>query len=473
MNDLCKAISGYLPKGTYTHSYHVHAATSPVVPDASLFPTDPTIQVDRTDRLISLSAVRSTTPATPQTQDAQQQDEVFIFSMSVSEYTITPTKDARPAVEHYIYIEKVDTSGAMDRDAQPKVSSSRAVVLGYLEYILHALGISATVSIHVFARPQPEYLFNRSDSNPGKTQLSDLGLLKWWMKTLSLLKVDSASSRMVSGHLYVPGESTRTLNEVFKLGDSSPTVVWSWFLPYHDDALALQVVPRFPDDARTKVLTEHADETTTVAEMKEMLPLTGECNGRRSGFFTVTIESAEAGGRSSGAEPPMLLPTTKSRAEFERLLESNAGLSFDDVAAARESSATMLQNLRRVRAASGTLAPSNESMAAPPENKRTVVPVNNIQGLIKSKTGSIQGLVKRKVTPVQSPATPAMQEKGKVNPVGKAIVDSQSKTKASFGTGSAQDCPVSKRPIAEDNEPPASKRPRGSETASKADSAGR
>ncbi|KAI8585390.1 histone acetylation protein-domain-containing protein [Geranomyces variabilis] len=399
-------------------AFQIFTLSSPPRNAASVLPNCP--DAVATDRLLLL-AQASSMSSPPSSNPA-----VFISALRVTEY-------ATPAQTH-IHIAKLDTSGH-----HTNASLARALAAAYISHATAAAfssSVTSTITIHVFARAQPAYLFPGSEHNTAKHALSDRALLKWWAGTL-VAAVATTAAASATAHLYVPGETTRSMRDVWAACCSAPTataisappIAWEWGLApcasnaggaanaraVLADQRARDVVVRFPDDARTKVLESHADADTTVAELQDMLALTGECNGRLSGFFQVELRGCEqktSTDKSSAPSPSSSWPGM-TREAFEAAERFLMGLEFARLEDAVRSSRLLEEHLT-----SSGITPMNIDVHPAPAHTKSLQqhssPVMSsdkckqpaddaepavIQSLVKRKeapaTKSVQGLVKR------------------------------------------------------------------------------
>jgi hypothetical protein len=225
-------------------------------------------------------------------------NEGFVYGLQTSEFTLFPSgSDDRTRT--YIYIEKVDSSGHASELITLDAQLSKRLVKGYLKYCqLYCVG--SRISVHLFARSQPQYLFPLSAKSTSKRILSERNLIRWWKKTLSFACVNLKVS---SAYWFVPGESTQTLGDIVRATQNSDeSLKWNWGLQCEGAAsneMATKVIPSFPDDAKTKAMSL-AGTGATIGDVKELLATTGECgSGRMAGFFGFTLRDDSAHGKSS------------------------------------------------------------------------------------------------------------------------------------------------------------------------------
>ncbi|KAJ2543989.1 hypothetical protein GGF49_001631 [Coemansia sp. RSA 1853] len=138
-----------------------------------------------------------------QNQEERQKKESQIiseFRLEAHEFTsltleVGASRIPQQAITVNACIEKVDTSGEL----QSRMPLARMMVAGYvcsLQRYSKALDV-ASVGVHLFARAQPEYLFAKSQHNPGKHTLDDIGL-SWTVAML--LEMLAVSEECGSGH---------------------------------------------------------------------------------------------------------------------------------------------------------------------------------------------------------------------------------------------------------------------------------
>ncbi|KAJ2567971.1 hypothetical protein GGH12_000102 [Coemansia sp. RSA 1822] len=129
------------------------------------------------------------------------------------------------------------------------------MVAGYvcsLQRYSKALDV-ASVGVHLFARAQPEYLFAKSQHNPG-----------------------SQSGFKIGAN-----------------GTALPSVNWKWGLSHPAEAIAHNCVWQFPDDPITRLLAKSHTQSWTVAMLLEMLAVSEECgSGHRTAYFSVMLPIA-------------------------------------------------------------------------------------------------------------------------------------------------------------------------------------
>lgn len=181
-----------------------------------------------------------------------------------------------------VYISKVDTTTT---STDYKGLTGR-VVESYIS------SLPPSTSVFVFARAQPQYLFAKSAENKSKAVLNDRELVFWWLSVLN--KVPSKCT----GWWCVPGieDMSTALIEIGarKRGwTSSEKIKWNYGTSYSPDAEANMVIPRFDDDAKSRLLksTAEDDKKMTVTDFWNLLAFGEECgSGKITGFFELKLE---------------------------------------------------------------------------------------------------------------------------------------------------------------------------------------
>ncbi|KAJ2077843.1 hypothetical protein H4R24_004882 [Coemansia sp. RSA 988] len=212
-------------------------------------------------------------------------------------------------------IEKLDTSGMLSS----RMPLARQIVAGYLcslQKYRKALNVPV-VGVHLFARAQHEYLFAKSQDNPGKHILDDLALIKWWQRTISFALIYAMShvsyslqsnakessgeeavahkcpSEKVVAHCVIPGAEPNdayTFTGAQSVTEAADRVDWKWGLPYPSDSLAHDCVLQFPDDPITRLLAEPHSRGWSVAMLLEMLSVSEECgSGHRAAYLSAWL----------------------------------------------------------------------------------------------------------------------------------------------------------------------------------------
>lgn len=260
-----------------------------------------------------------------------------------------------------IFISKADSTGFLHQlKIPPKVSLLRLISNTFLAFLVRTRqrsGVRLVVSL--FARAQNQYLFPGSVENEKKHVLDDRGLIKWWCRALEPIlrqyEPESTSSekglldrRMESvknsatAFLIVPGCDRFEVRGFFPPSaktDAKDRVRWSNSYPRqqlcrHPDAPPRCLVPRFPDDPKTRFLIDLDDElpkgdigsnsgqwrsVKCLDQFWDMMSFRQECSaGRLVGFLWVVIN------------PPGLVNST-------RMVESVSGHNGNGTTSGAES----------------------------------------------------------------------------------------------------------------------------------------
>lgn len=100
-----------------------------------------------------------------------EQDGIAVLALALSLYEPLASESPPPGEQVTAYIDKLDSSGFLERAKDASVSLSRSVLEGLVEALL---AIYSRLRLHVFARAQPQFLFPLSAKNPEKRILGVL-----------------------------------------------------------------------------------------------------------------------------------------------------------------------------------------------------------------------------------------------------------------------------------------------------------
>ncbi|KAJ3053564.1 hypothetical protein HK097_003941 [Rhizophlyctis rosea] len=358
----------HLHLASFTSKVRIRVAEQESLPDTNVLPNQPTV---RHDILILISVLDAST------------SETFVFGLCANRY-ISTSKALH-------YIEKIDTT-------TPPPSLARAVVRGYVAHALHASPTHET-SIHIFARPQPQYLFPKSADNVAKRKLSGPQLVRWWLRTVTL---PTGHLPSCDRHWIVPGLTEREAERMVKpeLGSDASSWRYGWSHNPTDDPK--RTIPRFPDDAKTRVLEMFPpDEPLTLSEFTEVLAETPECSqGNISGFITIVAPT-----QCTPPPPPQqqqptkpLLPQQSFQSIFEMLMTED----FSTLERAKTSTAKITALIDSLQPNASTDVVVTQS-SSPPSSSSTQSPppptqpptIMNLQNLVKRKPADVQGLTKK------------------------------------------------------------------------------
>ncbi|CAI7577585.1 unnamed protein product [Penicillium crustosum] len=260
--------------------------------------------------------------------NSNDDSEIIIFGMEVMVYNTAHLTT--------IFISKADSTGFLHLLKLPtKVSVLRLVSNTFLSFLARTRqrpGVRLVVSL--FARAQNQYLFPGSIENAEKHVLDDRGLIKWWCRVLdpilrehepesdlretkALDQTVEAAKASATAYLIVPScDRFETRNFFPPTAKTDPQDRPRWLNSYplkqlcHDPSAPPRcLVPRFPDDPKTRFLMDldgelpEENEGQSVAlnpgrwrsvrsldQFWEMMSFRQECSaGRLVGFLWLVI----------------------------------------------------------------------------------------------------------------------------------------------------------------------------------------
>ncbi|KAJ3413521.1 hypothetical protein HDV05_007904 [Chytridiales sp. JEL 0842] len=336
---------------------------------------------------------------------------IMVYGLQASEFTVRRS-DVSSGDRTYLYIEKVDSTGYSNITKGANIL--RSILKGFINYLTRTAP-GGSISLHLFARAQPQYLFPHSAKNPAKRVLNDRQLIEWWMKTLLYINSENLqSSNAVDqqyGWWFVPGESEHSMSDIIRRSTShlqlSFTFEWKWGFLFAKEGLpAKATYPRFPDDAKTKAL-KLVDKSVSQSDFKEILATTGECSsGRLAAFFGLCV-SGRAGIEQSTSireEMPVKASAGLEPKEFAQFFDTLMLQDFSSESVAQSSTTLLFNKMdcltsghEAIQIASAKKSSGTIYQAKP----TTTVPVNNLQSFVKRKDPSkeatnIQSFVKKK-----------------------------------------------------------------------------
>lgn len=297
-----------------------HVSSAPT-PCGALFAAPPGEQSESTfceNHFLSVSAA----------SDEHDGAEVIVFGMEVLVYSTTHLTT--------IFVSKADSTGYLHvLKLPPRASVLRRISGTFLSYLVQTRqrpGVRLVLSL--FARAQNQYLFPGSIENPEKHVLDDRGLIKWWCRAVDPIlreyepesgshdkgaadqAAESAKSS-ATAFLIVPGcdkFETRGFFPPSAKTDDKDRPRWVNSYPVRQlcdnpSAPPRCLIPRFPDDPKTRFLidlddelpeqtessgaTENAGQWRSVKSLDqfwEMMSFRQECSaGRLVGFLWLVI----------------------------------------------------------------------------------------------------------------------------------------------------------------------------------------
>ncbi|KAI9149584.1 Histone acetyltransferase rtt109 [Paramyrothecium foliicola] len=304
-----------LPKDHVFGIYHL--STPPRKVDA-LCSAPPNERPDRTYCENHFLAVSIDCPPTSAggTEDAKGAARpVLVLGVEVFIYTTAHSTT--------LFVSKADSTGHLNLLNLPRGTPSpiREVCAAFIAHLVaerRRKDVQFVVSL--FARAQAQYLFPGSVDCPGKHVLDDRGLVKWWCRVLNPLLEQPPTGtgpiwKSTKGYLLVPGLDDYEMRAFIPRGSAS---LWSLghalerISHYHGEFDWLPprcLIPRFPDDPKSRFRDELDEEAAKTGAMRttgiwksvktldtfwEMMAYRQECSsGRLTGFIWVVFDDKE------------------------------------------------------------------------------------------------------------------------------------------------------------------------------------
>ncbi|KAL2830671.1 histone acetylation protein-domain-containing protein [Aspergillus pseudoustus] len=248
--------------------------------------------------------------------------EIIVFGIEVLVYTTAHLTT--------IFVSKADSTGHLHLlNAAPKSSILRRLTNTFLSFLVRTHqrpGVRLVVSL--FARAQNQYLFPGSIENAEKHVLDDRGLIKWWCRALDPIlreyqsesgsqeqdkKHEESAHSSATAYLIVPScDKFETKGFFPPSAKSDDKARPRWLNAYPLNQLCSNpgapprcLVPRFPDDPKTRFLIDLDDElpedgatkgsgqwrsVKSLDQFWEMMSFRQECSaGRLVGFLWLVI----------------------------------------------------------------------------------------------------------------------------------------------------------------------------------------
>ncbi|KAI9498881.1 histone acetylation protein-domain-containing protein [Zychaea mexicana] len=353
-----------LPSGTQFNVYDVRTQPTP----CQLFRDEKTTSQHHLILVTGTTSIKEEADSANDVhhQDLQRQEQgekqqQLVCGIEADEFE---TVHSNGVIEKTVYIGKVDTTGAF------KGIVSK-VVRAYIKSV-------SPCTVHVFARSQRQYLFHQSANNNDKQVLPDRDLLRWWYKLLTVsleqtkqeqkptknttttttaksglfgswwkwMTSGSKNSNNASasvmrkqrvGWLSIPSiDDEQSANyEIGRKKDASSSSLWKYGYPYDPEAEAAEVLPRFEDDAKSRLLKSFKgnddDDKMTVKDFWATLGITEECGHHLTGFFVVQLDDES----DNTVEKEGCKEITRDR--YTLLWNHFMNLNFEDVASNKKS----------------------------------------------------------------------------------------------------------------------------------------
>ncbi|PYH88982.1 hypothetical protein BO71DRAFT_403415 [Aspergillus ellipticus CBS 707.79] len=306
--ELGELLAEQLPAGVPLTIRHVSSTPSPC---AALFAAPPGETPEPTFCTSHFLGASIHLPD-PDRGHADADAEVIVFGVEVLVYSTAHLTT--------IFVSKADSTGHLHRLAHaPKVSILRRLSHSFLSFLVHTHqrpGVRLVVSL--FARAQNQYLFPGSIENPEKHVLDDRGLIKWWCRVADPIlrdcepesgshekglrdhQTESAKSS-ATAFLIVPGcdrFETKSFFPGTARADDPARPRWVNGYPVHqlcDNPTAPPrcLVPRFPDDPKTRFLVDLDDELPKGKEKQKEESESGSGSGESTTGQWRSVRSLE------------------------------------------------------------------------------------------------------------------------------------------------------------------------------------
>lgn len=289
--DLGDLLAKVLPTGAELTVRHI---SSTPAPSAALFAAAPGQEPEST---FCESHFLSVSIDSPKDDGA----EIIVFGMEVLIYNSAHLTT--------IFVSKADSTGLLHLLKLPhKISVLRLISHKFLSHLARTHqrpGVRLVVSL--FARAQNQYLFPGSIENAEKHVLDDRGLIKWWCRavdpilsehepesvsqdTKSLDQTVEAAKASATAYLIVPGcdrLETRSFFPATAKADVQGRPRWLASYPLkqmvHDPSAPPRcLIPRLPDDPKTRFLIDLDDELPETAEGEKPFPSAGQWRSVKS-----------------------------------------------------------------------------------------------------------------------------------------------------------------------------------------------
>ncbi|KAI4213148.1 MAG: hypothetical protein LQ351_004302 [Letrouitia transgressa] len=208
-----------------------------------------------------------------------------------------------------VFVSKADSTGYISLLQLPKETPSplKTISSVFLEHLVTGRRRKdRQLVVSLFARAQDQYLFPGSIENSGKHVLDDRGLVKWWCRVLDpLLEQESLVSNKAQGlHSFLKGVRPFTSRAYLRVPgcdlyetegffpehvrkNPSKRDKWKVSDPLRDLGRSPTLperclIPRFPDDPKSRFVNELDDELTEPPpqSQKQESPSKGRCPGR-------------------------------------------------------------------------------------------------------------------------------------------------------------------------------------------------
>ncbi|KJZ72316.1 hypothetical protein HIM_08242 [Hirsutella minnesotensis 3608] len=274
-----------------------------------------------------------------------------------------------------LFVSKADSTGYLALLNLSKAASSpiRDVCSVFINHLIEQRRRRGTqFVVSLFARAQDQYLFPGSIKHAAKHVLDDRGLVRWWCRVLDPLLTSSSGQDTASpppcvkGYLVVPGLDPHETRAFIPRNSAAAS---SWTLGHPLERISHYcrefdwvpprcLIPRFPDDPKSRFRDELDEEAAKSGIMKtlgswksvktldtfwEVMGFRQECSsGRMTGFIWIVFDDQPSGTDSvanadATAEAPQTprkqkmprdaIPNTTPKKLFPSKRESSTGAS--------------------------------------------------------------------------------------------------------------------------------------------------
>jgi len=314
-NILTDQFAKVLTKGATFKLYHV---STPPSRSPALYSAPPGERPERTYCESHFLAASINISSNAANDDIEQGSEVLVYGLEVLIYST--------AFSTTFFVSKADSTGYLKLLNLPKGSPSplKDISATFLSHLIERRLRPGTRSIlSLFARAQGQYLFPGSSDNKYKHVLDDRELIRWWCRVLNPILETDKDIRVttthdgrrwesVHGYLKVPGLDDHDIKSFLpRLREPSAHRLWTVGHPLQNLSRYNAVpprclVPRFPDDPKSRFLDELDSELSisqgkavngewrsvkTLDQFWEMMAFRQECSaGRLVGFIWIVFE---------------------------------------------------------------------------------------------------------------------------------------------------------------------------------------
>ncbi|CDO94731.1 unnamed protein product [Kluyveromyces dobzhanskii CBS 2104] len=183
----------------------------------------------------------------------------YVLSISPDHY-LNKVKPLKRTISSNVNIIKRSTSvrKALNilgkRRLDSKGRSLKAAISERELYASFPTPLEIVTKISLFTRAEPQYLFSNSSRNAKKHVLTGEKLLKWWLKIIDQVVVESFSDGTMAT-LQIPGEEKRLISNYLRNTVHRNWSVGDIFSKSPQD-IALYKIPLFPDDPKGRFLDQ-------------------------------------------------------------------------------------------------------------------------------------------------------------------------------------------------------------------------